>query len=133
MITQTSCMGIRDLFINHIHVSLWSQRKWFMTTIWSESNKCIIICMCIVMIVWFHVHNMHLYSHGSMIACARYIKWNTDSMVVLQKLIQKCILFYTAQNKYVCRRLFAFFDVLNWSLNNKMYIMLKRVQFHIQL
>ena len=36
---------------------------------------------------------------------------------------------YTAQNKYVCARLFAFFDVLN----AKVYIILKLVQFPIQL
>ena len=35
---------------------------------------------------------------------------------------------YTAQNKYVCTHLFAFFDVLNWSLNEKVYIILKLVQ-----
>ena len=40
---------------------------------------------------------------------------------------------YTAQNKYVCTRFFAFFDVLNWSLNIKVYIILKLVQFPIQL
>ena len=41
---------------------------------------------------------------------------------------------YTAQNKYVCTRLFAFFDVLNWLLNKKkVYIILKLVQFSIQL
>ena len=40
---------------------------------------------------------------------------------------------YIAQNKYVCTRLFAFFDVLNLSLNKKVYIILKLVQFPIQL
>ena len=43
---------------------------------------------------------------------------------------------YTAQNKYVCTRLSAFFDGLNWSLNKKkVYItgILKLVQFPIQL
>ena len=42
-------------------------------------------------------------------------------------------LIYTAQNKYVCTRLFALFDVLNCSLNKKVYIILKLVQFPIQL
>ena len=40
---------------------------------------------------------------------------------------------YTAQNKYVCTRLFALFDVLNWSLNKKVYTILKLVQFPFQL
>ena len=40
---------------------------------------------------------------------------------------------YTAQIKYVCTRLFAFFDVLNWSLNKKVCVILKLVQFPIQL
>ena len=39
---------------------------------------------------------------------------------------------YTAQNKYVCTRLFACLDGLNWSLNKKVYIILKLVQFPIQ-
>ena len=40
---------------------------------------------------------------------------------------------YTAQNKYVCTRLFAFFDGLNSSLNKKEYSILNLVQFPIQL
>ena len=46
---------------------------------------------------------------------------------------QDSISFYTAQNKFVCTRLFAFFDVLNWSVNKKVYTILKLVQFPIQL
>ena len=41
--------------------------------------------------------------------------------------------YYTAQNKYLCTRLFDFFDVLDWSLNKKVYIILKLVQFPILL
>ena len=40
---------------------------------------------------------------------------------------------YTAQNKYVCTRLFAFFDILNLLFKEKVYIFLKLVQFPIQL
>ena len=40
---------------------------------------------------------------------------------------------YTAQNKYVCTRLFTFFDILNYSLNKTVYIILKLVQFPIKL
>ena len=39
---------------------------------------------------------------------------------------------YTAQNKYVCTVLFALFDILNLSLNKKVYIILKLVQISIQ-
>ena len=42
------------------------------------------------------------------------------------------LVIYTAQNKYVCTRLFALFGVLNWSLIKKVYIILKLVQFPIQ-
>ena len=37
------------------------------------------------------------------------------------------------KNKYVCTRLFALFHVLNWSLNKKVYIFLKLIQFPIQV
>ena len=36
------------------------------------------------------------------------------------------------QNKYVCTCLFAFFDVLNWSLIKTNYMVLKYVQFCVQ-
>ena len=38
-----------------------------------------------------------------------------------------------SQNKYVCTRLFAVFDVSNWSLKKKVYILFKLVQFPIIL
>ena len=72
-------------------------------------------------------------------------KWNTHYGDILYTDTPVCsrlqtyfkhfilVLKYTAQNNYVCTRLFAIFDVLNWSLNTKVYIILKLVQFSMQL
>ena len=81
----------------------------------------------------FLVHREGLVSWGFFIF---FFKIQTKSVElwmrknVSLKNIQLTII-YTTQNKYVCTRLLALFDVLNWSLNIKVYIILKLVQFTI--